>query len=651
MLTYIYKISLGVITRFLLRDKLRQISYFRFIVKLTPLRPIENFSNFFVEKIDQIAEEILKNGWSLSNYPKIIISDKGKAAIPWEETLKYSRSDSYHIHCWDMLDALLLAYGKSKNVKYLIPSVEIALNWIEKFSVIPTISQFAWYDMAVGLRAYKLAYILDASARVNRFSNDQISRLFDSMILHIEYLSQENFISFKSNHGFFQLAGLIALTNRFIFIKNFYKTRRIALFRFSSILRSQFTSDGVHKEHSPAYHFMVANTFKKILSSGSIFNFFYLSLISKIYLSLQWFENPDGFLINFGDTDSNVKITEKLNSSKYVRFNSNSLKKMVFKNNLSENIIEIFSKSGYFIAKAKIPLDNSIEYQSHLAQINCFYSRTHKHADDLSIIWYDRNQNILIDSGRYGYLGKTNIGSPLWNDGYYYDDPNRIYVESTKAHNTVEIDGKDFLRKGRKFYESAIITSGVQNGIIFCVSQVRHFQTIRHRRILFFNPTKWLIIIDWLWDNVETLHNYKQWFHFAPNFQIKKEPNLYSITNPDTNISITAVSLLQEIHLSNVFFGSNVPFIQGWWSPRERILEPNPTIAFEKNRSRSVIFGTLLTFSQNVKIDSYNCNINYLGNKGDLEWKEDNSRHELKFKFKNNKNLDFDYNAELVVKR
>ena len=60
---------------------------------------------------------------------------------------------------------------------------------------------------------------------------------------------------------------------------------------------------------------------------------------------------------------------------------------------------------------------------SYLAQQAGFHSRTHKQADDLSFIWYDRGTEILIDAGRYGYLGRTETGSDLWNQGFLVFGP------------------------------------------------------------------------------------------------------------------------------------------------------------------------------------------------------------------------------------
>ena len=54
--------------------------------------------------------------------------------------------------------------------------------------------------------------------------------------------------------------------------------------------------------------------------------------------------------------------------------------------------------------------------------------------DDLSFIWCDRGADILADSGRYGYIGKTEQGSGIAAMGIGILI--RDFYEFTRAHNT-----------------------------------------------------------------------------------------------------------------------------------------------------------------------------------------------------------------------
>ena len=64
----------------------------------------------------------------------------------------------------------------------------------------------------------------------------------------------------------------------------------------------------------------------------------------------------------------------------------------------------------------------------------------HKHSDCLSLIWQERGESLSVDSGKYGYER----------------DRMRGYFLSTRAHNTVEVDSRDFSRaNGRRLRQRA----------------------------------------------------------------------------------------------------------------------------------------------------------------------------------------------------
>jgi len=74
-----------------------------------------------------------------------------------------------------------------------------------------------------------------------------------------------------------------------------------------------------------------------------------------------------------------------------------------------------------------------------------FHSATHKQADDLTFVWHESGRPFIVDAGRYGY---------------YYDEPGRRYCESTRAHNTVEIDGRSTSMRPSDAFGSALTSWG-----------------------------------------------------------------------------------------------------------------------------------------------------------------------------------------------
>jgi hypothetical protein len=260
-----------------------------------------------------------------------------------------------------------------------------------------------------------------------------------------------------------------------------------------------------------------------------------------------------------------------------------------------------------------------------------FQSRTHKHADDLSFIWSDRGSDLLVDAGRYGYLGKTEQGSELWLAGYWYSDPNRVYCESTRAHNTLEFDGKDYPRKDVKPYGSAL-RRWVQDAsnIMAVETECKHFGSIRRARVLVFVPGKWLLVFDWFIDNEQQAHNAKQWFHLAPHLHLLMQAGGYFVSVPGSTEPLRAISLLPEPFASRPYIGEDKPVKQGWWSAKERDIVPNYAFCYELSRVSTGVFATLFSFSNTLSPDTSWSKVNLSGRKAQFRWKDETVTHELR---------------------
>jgi hypothetical protein len=394
------------------------------------------------------------------------------------------------------------------------------------------------------------------------------------------------------------------------------------------MLEEQFSPAGVHLEHSPDYHRMVFDTFNGILEADLTKQKRIWELRDRVEASLAWFVMPNGFLANFGDTDRRKMFKDNLDESEYQVEAMKFVKSRGVKGEPPQETMRAFEDAGYFIARDRWSNGTKdFEQCSYLAQICGFHSRTHKHADDLSFIWYDRAQEILVDAGRYGYLGRTETGSPLWEDGFWYSDPNRIYVESTHAHNTVQIDGRNHQRRGRNPYGSALKRWGKQDNIIFAESHVRHFRTLRHARVLLFHPGEWLLVYDWLWDNLKENHHFTQWFHFAPHLEVAVEKEQLNVTN--AKIPLKAVSLLPGLELGNPIRGQKEPHLQGWYSPQEKQMIPNWAVAWEKQNVPAATFATLFAFRSKLEPDWDYSEANTSGRRARFRWYDEQGRNTL----------------------
>ncbi|MCB9853374.1 MAG: heparinase II/III family protein [Phycisphaerales bacterium] len=527
--------------------------------------------------VDRVVKS-MREGWQPKGERVVSLTPP----VDWSAFRDSNRSLNYQLHCWDPLVPLVAAVSKSHDAEVLRFSLAVALDWIAQHPLPsnPTrdgSGSFAWYDMAVGLRITRLATLFDAACRDSTVSDETIVLLWRSLVDHFIYLENDKLIAFHSNHGIFQAAGQLAAARLFSWQPEIHAAVRQAEQRLQQMFRAHFTDEGVHREHSPGYQLAVMRTFSNLHRAGL------LSCIAgfdeeflKMQNAFAWMVQPDGYLLNFGDTDQVTLTSAELDEEGWT---SASLRFAVTEGRQGTAPVQKtcgFKASGFVALRSDWPAppDNAVN-ASYLAMQCAFHSRAHKHADDLSIAWFDHGQTILCDAGRYGYLGKSAAGSELRRDGFFYSDPNRVFVESTRAHCTVQVDDKNHRRIGVEPFGSALRSWGEQEGIQFAIGSVIYDKSVHHRRLVVTRPHEWLLVVDDIADDGGAPHDIRQWFQMGPEvkFEATRGQSVgFRLAN--RNQQLWAVPLESAMTLTPPVRGQTEPRLQGWWSPSALKMEP-----------------------------------------------------------------------------
>jgi hypothetical protein len=571
-------------------------------------------------------EEKQRKGWSVR------LNDQSRyiglrPPISWDHVADTNRSWSFHLHSWDPWGPFLSAYHATRKRRFLTFVLDAALEWITRYKSLSNSSEFAWYDMAVGMRAIRLAYLLDSAVRESSIKTDVIGVLLEAACQHAQVLSKDSMFAAHSNHGLYVAIGQAALSRRFTSIPQIAGGRQQAQGRLKEMIRSQFSEEAVHLEHSPDYHRMVSESVQRIVNARLLSDPELALFASRTQEVMASFILPNGRIAPFGDSPQRqLDCTGWIPLCDQLRFVVSGGSQGAAPN----TGICAFPKSGYVIVRENTHRGSG-DYAdwSYLAQTCAFHSRVHKHADDLSFIWYDHGQDLLIDPGRYGYLGRTEINSELWQDGFWYSDPNRIYVESTRAHNTVEIDGRNFARRNTKPYGSALQRYGHATGVYYIESEVRHWTTLRHARLLLFRPAAWLIVFDWLWDNAQQEHEFHQRFHFAPELDVRRADKSVEIALNGTDKRLYMTSLL-DLDLIEPVKGKRQTKMLGWVSRRDGEIIPCWTSGFMASATPRQTFATLFSFGEEPpRSTSDITQVARSGRRAQLSWNQNQKRHNL----------------------
>ena len=88
---------------------------------------------------------------------------------------------------------------------------------------------------------------------------------------HGEFTANSNNYYWGHNHGIYQDRALLQLAGMFPIFKDSQDWTETANYRLSLQIKEGMTDSGVHKEHSPAYHYLVMKLFIDV----NLFNIHY----------------------------------------------------------------------------------------------------------------------------------------------------------------------------------------------------------------------------------------------------------------------------------------------------------------------------------------------------------------------------------------
>ena len=523
--------------------------------------------------------------------------------LPWTA---HGASFAFHMNAWNPVSPYLLGFSRYGEDAYFRKAWAFARCWLEEFqrpafaigtdpkALEAAQGPSAWYDMAVGHRAYRIAYLLDVIARDSAFQDDEVELLYRAMVFHLRLLARADFFKTGHNHGFYQAMGEIAALRRFEAEPIAQERLQPAIARLQTTIADQFHQSGVHREHSPGYHFMVLFTLLGARKSGLLSGIGLDEALNRQEEAFSWMISPGGEIATIGDSDQ-----RSFRGDNPVRqvFNHPWLKWQMSdgqEGTAPPSGVRADIESGWVFARSEADRKD----WWYFAQIASFFSRTHKHADDLSFVWSDRGADILMDPARYGYVGGNNPANALKSLGFNYADPNRIYIEQTRAHNTVEIDGLAQDRR-REPQGSALVGASMTGGLMVSETQVCFSPLLGHWRCIVLRPGRFLLVVDWLSGRLKQRHDYRQYFHFAPEWLA--DPAGEGMLMRRAGLALSVLPLAPGQAGFTSARGAEEPQKLGWYAQRAYKMQPCTSICCERLDDSQTVFATLFTFGGNAQ--------------------------------------------------
>lgn len=443
----------------------------------------------------------------------------------------------------------------------------------------PTFLKMRWNDMAAGYRTGALVYFVQRLAPLPE-KEDTWKLLLQQIEGHYLYLKEEKYWAKYSNHGFYQSMGLYNIGACLPELPQAHEACRIAQQRIEYFLDHSFSEDGIWLEHSPTYHHSMLRLLRLFASFANFPRPLHAKLIRLANLgeeALKWMVQPDKTLAPWGDSADAILDMQLAQSALSGAQGSHTS----------------LPAGMAFYRSTKSP-----QHSCYFSQMAAFHSRAHKHLDALSFIWWARGMQITADAGRASFSVVPMRDKNLIREGFFYEDPMRIYAESERAHCTIEIDERPESRASQRIYGSGLEQSGHDAcGAFWTLGRVPRRGGLIHRRTTLVHAQGWLLVDDDITPPQGHCqsHIFDQWFLFGAGLRAADpEPPMNSscliLQGQQGNIHIC--SLTQAI--PQLFYGQREPFLAGWLCPAPETTIPTYSLRL-RHQGISAHFLTLFS--------------------------------------------------------
>lgn len=471
--------------------------------------------------------------------------------IEWGQDPYRDRSWQYALHTLQWLRPLLDDHEAERGSVALSAALAVVLDWTAAHLSEPgttSPSEFAWYDMAVGIRAPYIAYVLRAALCESCIEPADAQLLLASAERHGLELADPAKYAAGHNHGLFQDEGLYLLAHQLPVLPEAETWQDLALERlWATLNRTVDVEEGSHLEHSSAYQFTLCNMLRRLAQHIDMPELH--QLLDRMQSVAAWHVTPTNKLVQLGDTDEQE-------APAWASRTASSL----------DGMKTLFGAGQAIVRKG----------DSYLMVSAAYHSAAHKQADDASLFLMEKRRVILGDAGRWGY---------------YERELDRIYARSARAHNALVIDGLEADLSAREPYGSGLIATGHAEGwyAILVSNPLLAAEGVAHNRLVVYCPGSTLLVRDdVLADNT---HRYVRYFHLGDSLEARlsgsdihmcaplngKPAVIGTLRDDSEGVSITLVK------------GRDQPSRLGWAYPGDRTRRPVWTAAMSA-RARSTSF-------------------------------------------------------------
>lgn len=358
-------------------------------------------------------------------------------------------------------------------------------------------------------------------------------------------------------------------------------------------LDAQVCADGGHFERCPGYHVLVLRDFIEIARwLGLVDGAAPAWLLDRIRLTLRFLvamRTPEGWTPMFKDTASNAypdpaevlaagavllndpefKLTESAPFYATLVFGKEAMELFAtWTPRPPKPRTELLGASGYFVARGGA----EDLFVMDVGKPCPDYLPAHAHADIFTFELWSGGLAWLVDSGVYEYKPGR------WRD----------YFRSTRAHNTIEVGGRNqsdvysSFRVGRRARIEGVRAIEIGDGFWAVAGTHDGYarQGARHTRVAIVKPGEIWILGDLVAGDGRSPA--KGFLHFHPQVAVgKTSDGSFELTRDarSLHLSLLGMDRVEQVR------GVEGPTPQGWYSDRFGVLEANSVLSMDLGRA------------------------------------------------------------------
>lgn len=492
----------------------------------------------YMEAADALCENtfLFNQPWDMEKCTeKISFPDK----IDWSYVHNHDCEWLWMLNRHSSWICLMQAYTATGDEKYINTFFDQLGQWLDSESDPAGKEETTWRTLEVGLRLKNWIKILEYIIDDDRFDDELLEKMVDSIHRQIEYLiNSYTWEDSLSNWKILEFHGALVASVCFPEFPESGEWIRKCIEILDECIQLQVTPEGLHWEQSFMYHGELLLCMKDVIlvcrRNQIPLPDTMIETTKRMVDAVAHLITPAGTQPCYGDSDIEdlrgiMAGFGVLFQNKEYSFLGRGCKPVGIVCDfgaevLDDNSWETCSRPS-FLDYAHEDSGNYFlrsgwdDEAGYLFFKNGFLGSGHGHCDLLHIELFSKGNPVLVDSGRYTYREDT---------------PDRQRFKAAAAHNTLLVDGEEFIIQDGSWQNTKTATAIKRPAVInqeVCYLQGAHMGyldkgVLVNRKIIYIKPEIW-VIVDECFANES--HVYEQYFHFAADsLEIRGQDILYT---------------------------------------------------------------------------------------------------------------------------